>query len=212
MRIYEYEAKELFKEVGIAVPMSKLAQTPEHVREAAKKLNSPVILKPQTMLKARGKGGLIVSANNPEDAAEASKSIFGREYDGEIIDTILVEEMVDQRCVGGDRIVGLRFEEALRLFEKDGQTKGVLLIGEIGGSMEEEAAEAIREGLVQKPVFAYLAGYTAPEGTKVGHAGAIVQGSRGSMASKVQALESAGVMVAREPADVVTIAKKALER
>jgi succinyl-CoA synthetase beta subunit len=57
MRIYEYEAKELFKEVGIAVPMSKLAQTPEHVREAAKKLNSPVILKRQTMLKARGKGG-----------------------------------------------------------------------------------------------------------------------------------------------------------
>jgi len=114
--------------------------------------------------------------------------------------------------VGGDRIVGLRFEEALRLFEKDIRTKAVLLIGEIGGSMEEEAAEAIQEGLFQKPVFAYFAGYTAPEGTKVGHAGAIVQGSRGSMASKVKALKGAGVMLARQPADVVNIAKKALER
>lgn len=97
MRIYEYETKELFKEVGIVVPMSGLAQTPEHVREVAMKLNTPVILKPQTMLKARGKARLIVSANYPEDAAQASKSIFGREYYGEIIDTILVEEMVDHR-------------------------------------------------------------------------------------------------------------------
>lgn len=132
----------------------------------------------------------------------------------ELVSRLTVAGLGQTTCigVGGDRIVGLRFEEALRLFEKDGQTKGVLLIGEIGGSMEEEAAEAIQEGLFRKPVFAYLAGYTAPEGTKVGHAGAIVQGSRGSMASKVNALESAGVMVAREPGDVVTIAKEALER
>lgn len=112
--------------------------------------------------------------------------------------------------VGGDRIVGLRFRDALRLFEADPQTEAVVLIGEIGGTMEEEAAELVASGEVTKPVVAYVAGHSAPEGTKVGHAGAIVTGSRGSMKSKIAAFEQAGVRFARKPTQVVDLLKDSL--
>lgn len=105
--------------------------------------------------------------------------------------------------VGGDRIVGLRFVQALRLFEQDPGTQAVLLIGEIGGSMEEEAAELIATGEIQKPVFAYLAGHTAPEGQRVGHAGAIIDNSSGTTQGKIRTLEEAGVHVGRTIAQVV---------
>lgn len=112
--------------------------------------------------------------------------------------------------VGGDRIVGLRFKEALQLFQADPQTEAVLLVGEIGGTMEEEAAELVASGAVTKPVIAYIAGHTAPEGTKVGHAGAIVAGSRGTIKSKLEAFERAGIKVANRPAEVVDLVRQAL--
>jgi succinyl-CoA synthetase alpha subunit len=114
--------------------------------------------------------------------------------------------------VGGDRIVGLRFTEALKLFERDAQTKAVLLVGEIGGTMEEEAAELVSSGTISKPVIAYVAGHTAPEGTKVGHAGAIVDGSRGTIKTKIEALTKAGVYCARRPAEAIEFAGKALKK
>jgi len=113
--------------------------------------------------------------------------------------------------VGGDRIVGLRFREALRKFQDDPQTEAVVLVGEIGGTMEEEAAELVASGAVTKPVVTYVAGHTAPEGTKVGHAGAIVSGTRGTMKSKLAAFERAGIKVALEPAQVVELLKDALK-
>jgi succinyl-CoA synthetase alpha subunit len=112
--------------------------------------------------------------------------------------------------VGGDRIVGLRFSEALERFEADGQTEAVILIGEIGGTMEEEAAELVAAGRVNKPVIAFIAGSTAPEGTKVGHAGAIVDGGRGTITSKHEALARAGVGVARRPVEVIRMAGEVL--
>lgn len=112
--------------------------------------------------------------------------------------------------VGGDRLVGLRFKEALQMYEKDPQTEAVLLVGEIGGTMEEEAAELVESGQISKPVIAYLAGQTAPEGIKMGHAGAIVDGGRGAMQNKIQALAEAGVQVARQPAAAIEMAKQAL--
>jgi len=113
--------------------------------------------------------------------------------------------------VGGDRLVGLRFAEVLLKFEKDPQTRAVMLVGEIGGTMEEEAAELVGGGKVTKPVIAYLAGQTAPEGMKLGHAGAIVDGGRGAMKTKIEALEKGGVLVARQPAEAIDLARKALE-
>ena len=107
--------------------------------------------------------------------------------------------------VGGDRIVGLRFCNALRLFEKDPDTEAVLLIGEIGGSMEEEAGEMVARGEIRKPVFVYIAGSTAPEGQRVGHAGAIIAGSGSSVQDKVKALQRAGVHVGTTIAEVITM-------
>ena len=103
--------------------------------------------------------------------------------------------------IGGDPVVGLEFVELLELFRDDPETEAVILIGEIGGSVEEDAAAFIRRGF-PKPVVAYVAGRTAPPGRRMGHAGAIISGGRGAAAEKIAALEAAGVFVASSPADI----------
>ena len=110
--------------------------------------------------------------------------------------------------MGGDRVVGLGFVEALKRFAKDDETRCVVLVGEIGGTAEEEAAELIK-GL-QKPVVAYLAGAAAPQGKRMGHAGAIIERGRGTLQSKRQALEAAGVQVADLPWEVAPLVAAAL--
>jgi len=103
--------------------------------------------------------------------------------------------------IGGDPIKGMDFIECLELFEQDQETRGVIMVGEIGGAAEEEAAEYI-EARMSKPVAAYIAGMTAPPGKRMGHAGALVSGGKGAAKDKVAALEAAGVSVARSPADM----------
>lgn len=103
--------------------------------------------------------------------------------------------------IGGDPIQGLNFIDCLELFEQDRQTKGIVMVGEIGGTAEEEAAEYIR-AKVRKPVVAYIAGVTAPPGKRMGHAGAIISGGRGTAKEKYAALDAAGVAVVRSPAEI----------
>jgi succinyl-CoA synthetase alpha subunit len=103
--------------------------------------------------------------------------------------------------IGGDPIYGMDFIACLRLFEADPDTRGIVMIGEIGGSDEERAADYIRAH-VSKPVVAYIAGLTAPPGKRMGHAGAIISGSQGTAEAKIAALEAAGAMVVRSPADI----------
>jgi succinyl-CoA synthetase alpha subunit len=111
--------------------------------------------------------------------------------------------------IGGDPVPGSSFVDILKLFEGDEQTELVVLAGEIGGSAEEEAAEYIAQS-VTKPVVAYIAGFTAPEGKTMGHAGAIVSGSAGTAAAKAQALEAHRVRVARTPTQVAELAVEIL--
>jgi len=107
--------------------------------------------------------------------------------------------------IGGDAIVGLDFVKVLRMFKDDEETKGVILIGEIGGSAEELVAQYISETSYPKPVVAYIAGRLAPLEKPMGHAGAIITGNRGSAKSKIEALTAAGVPVAKKPSDIAKL-------
>jgi len=112
--------------------------------------------------------------------------------------------------IGGDALPGSTFVDILELFEADRDTKTVVLVGEIGGTMEQEAAEFISRKMT-KPVVAFVAGSTAPPGKRMGHAGAIITGSAGRVSEKIKALSQAGAIIARHPAELGLTTKKALE-
>jgi len=117
-------------------------------------------------------------------------------------------------CVGlgGDPIVGLSFVEVLKMFERDEHTKAVALIGEIGGNLEELAAEFVSAQGYTKPIVAFVAGRTAPPGKRMGHAGAIIMGRAGTARSKIETFEAAGVSVAEKPGDVARLLAQKLEK
>ncbi|MEA3379117.1 MAG: succinate--CoA ligase subunit alpha [Nanoarchaeota archaeon] len=119
----------------------------------------------------------------------------------EIIETIKDLGQSTVIGIGGDQAIGLNFIEALKLFENDPATKKIILIGEIGGELEEKAAEFIKNDF-KKEVIAYIAGVSAPKGKKMGHAGAIISGNAGTAISKIKALEEAGVKIAKFPSDI----------
>lgn len=129
------------------------------------------------------------------------------------VDQISGEGLGQSTCIGigGDPIIGTSFVDALQLFAADEQTAAVVLIGEIGGSMEEQAAEAIGRGYA-KPVLSFIAGQTAPPGRRMGHAGAIISGGRGTAAEKMAVLRRHGVHVVENPAEIGRAAKRILGR
>jgi succinyl-CoA synthetase alpha subunit len=114
--------------------------------------------------------------------------------------------------IGGDPIIGTTFIDLLKLFEQDDETKAIVIIGEIGGDLEMQAAKYIKEN-ISKPVVAFIAGQTAPKGKRMGHAGAIIAGGKGTAQEKIEALKDAGVAVAETPAKIgETVAKVMLKR
>jgi succinyl-CoA synthetase alpha subunit len=112
--------------------------------------------------------------------------------------------------IGGDPIVGTSHIDSLKLFNEDPKTRAVIMIGEIGGTAEEEAAQYIKQHF-KKPVVAFIAGQTAPKGRRMGHAGAIISGGRGTASDKIAALKAAGITVAMSPADLGSTMKAVLE-
>lgn len=130
----------------------------------------------------------------------------------EVVDQLTKNGMGQSTCLGlgGDPVVGTSFVDVLKLFKDDGETEAVVLIGEIGGSAEEQAAQYIKKEF-NKPVFAYVAGRLAPPGKRMGHAGAIISGGSGTAHSKIQAFEEAGVTVVENLTQVGAVVKEALK-
>ena len=113
--------------------------------------------------------------------------------------------------IGGDPIIGTKHKEALRLFQEDDETDAIVVIGEIGGTDEEDAAGYAKEH-VTKPIIAFIAGQTAPPGRRMGHAGAIISGGKGTAAEKMAALEDAGIRDVKSPADIGAAVQDSLTR
>ncbi|MDR1820173.1 MAG: succinate--CoA ligase subunit alpha [Methanobrevibacter sp.] len=127
----------------------------------------------------------------------------------EIANQLTTEGIGQSTClgIGGDPVIGIDYSYVLEKFENDKQTDYIVMIGEIGGSAEEKAAEYIKEN-ISKPVVSYIAGITAPPGKRMGHAGAIIEGNAGTASNKIEVLKSAGVNIAKIPSQIVDIIKQ----
>lgn len=193
--------------VGITegIPVLEMLKVVRYVRERGVRLvgpNCPGLLSP-----GRSKVGIIPA----QIAAPGNVGVVSRSgtLTYEIVWQLTRAGIGQSTCIGigGDPIVGTTFVDCLEAFEADPETDAVVLIGEIGGTDEQEAAEVVRARM-SKPAVAFIAGQTAPPGRRMGHAGAIVTGSAGTAAEKIAAFQAAGVPVAARPSDVVGLVRE----
>lgn len=189
------------------VPALDMVSTYSYVQECGARLvgpNCPGLLTP-----GEAKVGIIpgnIAIPGPVGVVSKSGTLT---Y--EVIDALTRINLGQSTCIGigGDPIIGTNFIDVLTLFQADPQTEAIVLIGEIGGTAEQEAAAFIKEN-VTKPVVSFIAGQTAPPGKRMGHAGAIISGGEGTAQEKIAALEAVGVKVAKLPTDIAQIVKDSL--
>jgi succinyl-CoA synthetase alpha subunit len=189
------------------VPVNEMLENYYYVREKGLRLigpNCPGLISP-----GKSKVGIMpYKIHSPGGIGVISRS---GTLTYEVVYSLTAEGLGQSTCigVGGDPVVGTGYIELLELFQADPETTGVVLIGEIGGEAEEEAAEFIRTKMT-KPVVAFISGRSAPEGKRMGHAGAIISGGKGTPEAKVEAFRKAGVDVADEPEQIPGLLKKKL--
>ncbi len=189
------------------VPVLDMTRVYPFVREKGSRLigpNCPGLISP-----GQSKVGIIpgrICAEGPVGLVSRSGTLT---Y--EVVDHMTKAGLGQTTCVGigGDPINGTDFIDCLEAFEADRDTRAVVMIGEIGGTDEQEAARFVKERMT-KPVVGFIAGQTAPPGRRMGHAGAIISGSSGTAAEKIQAFEDAGMQVAKRPIDVVTLLREVM--
>ncbi|MCY3946751.1 MAG: succinate--CoA ligase subunit alpha [Anaerolineaceae bacterium] len=181
------------------IPVREMMKVMQHVNQTGCRLvgpNCPGLLSPG-LAKIGIMPGFIATPGNVGVVSRSGTLTY------EVVYALSQAGMGQTTCIGigGDPVIGTSFVDVLRLFEEDPQTEKVAILGEIGGRAEIDAAEFIREQMT-KPVAAFIAGASAPEGTRMGHAGAIIEGSEGTAASKIDALRNAGARVAENPEQI----------
>ncbi|NIM19509.1 MAG: succinate--CoA ligase subunit alpha [Candidatus Latescibacteria bacterium] len=193
--------------ISEGIPVRDMARVLPFIRERGCRLvgpNCPGVISPGAKVKV----GILpasIFADGPVGVVSRSGTLT---Y--EVVFQLSNQGLGQSTClgIGGDQLIGTNFIDALTLFGEDPQTKAVVLIGEIGGTDEEEAASFIADK-VDKPVVAFIAGQTAPPGKRMGHAGAIVSGGTGTAKEKIAAFEKVGVPVAKIPSEITGLVKKA---
>jgi succinyl-CoA synthetase alpha subunit len=189
------------------IPANDMVGTYEFVRQRGARLVGPNC--PGMLTPGQAKVGIIPgSIATPGPVGVVSKS---GTLTYEVIDALTKIGLGQSTCVGigGDPIIGTSFIDVLDLFQDDAATEAIVLIGEIGGSAEQDAARFIKQR-VTKPVVSFIAGRTAPAGKRMGHAGAIISGGEGTAQEKIEALEAVGVTVAKLPTDIAQLVKERL--
>ena len=195
--------------ISEGIPTLDMVTVKDHLRRNGTRLigpNCPGIISPE-----QAKVGIMPGRIHKKGNVGVVSRSGTLTYEG--VDQLTRRGIGQSTCIGigGDPIVGTTFIDTLALFQADPQTEAVLMIGEIGGSAEEDAAEFIKRE-VTKPVVAFVAGRTAPPGKRMGHAGAIISGGHGTAAEKMEALKAAGIHVADSPATLGETVERALKR
>ena len=193
--------------ISEGIPVLDMTRAIPFVREAGARLigpNCPGVISP-----GKSKAGIIPGQICRQGGVGVVSRSGTLTY--EVIHQLSKAGLGQSSCIGigGDPIIGTDFIDCLSAFEADPETTAIVLIGEIGGTAEQEAAEYVSQN-VTKPVVGFIAGQTAPPGRRMGHAGAIISGSSGTAAEKMQALEDAGIGVMQRPSDVVSLLQERL--
>lgn len=191
--------------ISEGVPVLEMTQVMPYLRERGTRLIGPNC--PGLIAPGRSKVGIIPGQICREGRVGVVSRSGTLTY--EIIHQLSRSDLGQSTCVGigGDPIIGTNFVDCLEAFEEDVETDAIVMIGEIGGTDEQEAARYVQEH-IHKPVVGFIAGQTAPPGRRMGHAGAIISGSSGTAAEKMAAFEAAGISVMKRPADVVALLRE----